>query len=50
MFRILEARAGYVPSVPALRGGMSGCSTGGHSLLRYTVEQVYDSGNTCGNH
>lgn len=50
MFRTLEALAGYVPALPALRGGMLGCSTGGRFLLRYTVEQVYDSGSTCGNH
>ena len=49
-FRTPEAHAGYVLAVPALRVGMSGCSTGGRFLLRYTVEQVYDSGSTCGNH
>mgnify|MGYP007017561069 CR=1 FL=1 len=48
--RTPEARAGYAHAVLAPRGGMSGCSTGGRSLLRYTVEQVYDSGSTCGNH
>ena len=49
-FHILEARAGYARAAPASRGGMSGYSTAGHFLLRYTVEQVYDSGSTCGNH
>lgn len=48
--RTLEALAGYARAAPASRGGMPGYSTGGHFLLRYTVEQVYDSGSTCGNH
>lgn len=48
--RTLEARAGYAHAALALRVGMPGYSTGGHFLLRYTVEQVYDSGSTCGNH
>lgn len=47
-FHILEARAGYARAALALRVGMPGCSTGGRFLLRYTVEQVYDSGSTCG--
>ena len=50
MSRTLEALAGYVRAALALRGGRSGYSTGGHFLLRYTVEQVYDSGSTCDNH
>lgn len=48
--RTLEARAGRVLAVLASRDGMPGYSTGGRFLLRYTVEQVYDSGSTCDNH
>lgn len=50
MSRTPEARAGCARAVPASHGGIPGCSTGGHFLLRYTVEQVYDIGSTCGNH
>lgn len=50
MSRTPEALAGCVRASLALRGGRSGYSTGGHFLLRYTVEQVYYSGSTCGNH
>ena len=46
MSRTPEARAGCARAVPASHGGIPGCSTGGHFLLRYTVEQVYDIGST----